>query len=360
MKIAYLLLWDLLSDNGVTKKVKNQVDIWQAAGHDVEVFCALPDRPKGSVPQLDKYHFFMFAEWDKFRMFEPAGLSEAIAHFAPDLIYLRYELWKYYLGKIIKIAPTVVEINSDDLSEYRLQKGLKGFLKVYYNLFTRGLLLGGAAGLVSVTHELLRLPCNACHKKPSAVIPNGILLGRFPPVSTKAGHKIPQLVFMGSAGQNWHGVDKILRLAEKTAGRLHFHIIGPENAGGNQSNITYYGYLNQAEYENVFQQCDIGIGTIALYRKNMHEACPLKVREYLAYGLPIIIGYYDTAFLGATLPEWVLQLEGKETNADEATERIVDFCYRMKDRVVRHEEVFFIDAIQTEKKRLEFLESIKR
>ncbi len=358
MKIAYLLMWDLLSNNGVTKKVKYQVDIWQAAGHEVRVFCVFPNKPQGRIPYHDNYHFFSFSEYDQFRLFEPDGLFENIARFSPDIIYLRYELWKYYLSKIIKIAPTIIELNSDDITEYRAQKGLKGFLKVYYNLLTRDLLLGGSAGLIGVTHELLRMPCNARHNKPSAIIPNGIPLCQFPLNKIKKHNSIPQLVFIGSPRQAWHGVDKILRLAEKTEGRLQFHIIGLSGVGS--PNVTYYGYLPQNEYEDIIRKCDIGIGTLALHRKNMLEACPLKVREYLAYGLPIIIGYQDTAFLQSGTLEWVLQLENREENVDEAVERIVDFCYKMKDKIVNHEETGFIDINYTERKRLDFFESINR
>jgi hypothetical protein len=39
---------------------------------------------------------------------------------------------------------------------------------------------------------------------------------------------------------------------------------------------------------------DIGIGTLSLYKKKMEEAAPLKVRSYLAKGIPVVIGYKDT------------------------------------------------------------------
>lgn len=44
------------------------------------------------------------------------------------------------------------------------------------------------------------------------------------------------------------------------------------------------------------RNCQVCIGTLALHRKNMTEASPLKTREYLAHGFPVIIGYKDTAF----------------------------------------------------------------
>lgn len=39
---------------------------------------------------------------------------------------------------------------------------------------------------------------------------------------------------------------------------------------------------------------NLGIGTLALYKKNMNEASVLKVREYVSRGIPFIKAYYDT------------------------------------------------------------------
>ena len=39
MKIAYLLTWDITSNDGVTQKVRSQAEYWIRLGHKVKIFC---------------------------------------------------------------------------------------------------------------------------------------------------------------------------------------------------------------------------------------------------------------------------------------------------------------------------------
>ena len=57
-----------------------------------------------------------------------------------------------------------------------------------------------------------------------------------------------------------------------------------------------YGLQNESQIKEVIDCCDIGLSCLALDRKGMTDACPLKVREYLAYGLPVYMGHTDSAF----------------------------------------------------------------
>jgi len=191
--------------------------------------------------------------------------------------------------------------------------------------------------------------------KPTAVIPNGIVLATKAPLPPPQ-NDAPNLVFLGTKGQVWHGVDKIVRLAKELPDWT-FHVIGPEPADlGTQpsSNIKLYGHLDEPEYLNVLARSDVAIGTLALHRKGMDEACPLKVREYLAAGLPTIIGYDDTDF-----PEevpYILRLP----NADDSinVRRIESFVHRWKDRRVSRGDIQHLDVSAKEDSRLRFLESI--
>ena len=38
---------------------------------------------------------------------------------------------------------------------------------------------------------------------------------------------------------------------------------------------------------------NLAIASLALFRKQMVQACPLKVREYMARGIPFVYGYND-------------------------------------------------------------------
>jgi glycosyltransferase involved in cell wall biosynthesis len=68
----------------------------------------------------------------------------------------------------------------------------------------------------------------------------------------------------------------------RLAGELEFH------------RAEFLPYLRDDALDAQFDRCHIAIGTMALFRKNMKEASALKTREYMARGIPFVIGYDDT------------------------------------------------------------------
>ncbi|SFM05018.1 glycosyltransferase family protein [Pelosinus propionicus] len=366
MKIAYLLTWDIYSNDGVTKKVNQQVKEWRNLGHTIEIFCVLPknnqQNKQNEKCKLNSNIYELLNNTIFLKFIGPGNLIKSILDFQPDIMYLRFETFKLYIYKLINIIPTVVEINTNDIAEIRLvaQRNCKYKINYYYNLLTRGYLFRNVSGIVGVTSELIHLASIEKYEKPAIDVPNGIDTLKFPLLKQlRQSNEIPHLVFMGTPGQSWHGVDKILYLAKKTIGKLEFHIIGLEEKGRKSENVTFYGYLSKDEYEKVLKKADVGIGTLALHRNKMNEACPLKVREYLSYGLPIIIGYKDSAFNSLKmLPEWVLQLSNCENNVKDSVDKIVEFAKQVKDKIIDKNECSIIDIKSTEKRRIEFIMQI--
>ena len=86
----------------------------------------------------------------------------------------------------------------------------------------------------------------------------------------------------------------------------------------------------------------------------MDEACPLKVRRYLAYGLPVILGYRDTD-LDATDAWWLLGLPNTEANVATSLPRIESFVNSVRGRRIPRDEVEpLISAAAKEAARLAF------
>jgi len=365
MKIAYLLSWELGSLDGVTKKVYAQTQVWAAMGHEVAIFCITKEgtAPNSPVPA----HLFkrekgdnIFTEYSSIQNAYKRA-HKALSAYNPDIIYHRSEIYQPELGKVLAKFPAVVEINTNDLTELKLLAGknLKGKVRYHYYKLIRDTYLQKAAGFCCVTHEIAALESFRKYKKPMAVIPNTIETDLFNLPLVAADNILPRLVFMGSPNQSWHGIDKILALAQATTGLLEFDIIGPtQPASFNSPNVRFHGFLKQTAYEKVLEKCDIGICTMALHRNYMDEACPLKTREYLAYGLPVILGYKDTAFAD-TLPPWILQLENTEDNIANNINTIVDFAKRLKGtRLAKDQVKKYIDSKVYEHKRVSFMEHV--
>ncbi len=211
--------------------------------------------------------------------------------------------------------------------------------------------------MVFVTSELALLSHFQKYNKEHIVIGNGIDLEGYEPLPP-ARNKYPRLVFMGSPSQPWHGIDKIVKLAQRQPLWL-FDLIGisKEDLGAdNHQNVICHGYMNRRDYTRILAAADIAIVTIALHRNNMHEATPLKVREYLAFGLPTIIGYKDTDFPSGA--PFLLQLPNCESNISENMELIQSFVVKWMGKRVARSEVLHLDLRQKERKRLKFMKGV--
>jgi hypothetical protein len=102
----------------------------------------------------------------------------------------------------------------------------------------------------------------------------------------------------------------------------------------------------------------VACGTLALHRNNMEEASTLKVREALAFGVPLIIAYRDTDLEGVAADR-ILRLPNTPNNVSENIEAIKDFAYRMMGkRVERALIANRIDQCAKEQERLAFFVEI--
>lgn len=356
MRIAYVCHWNLDDGDGVAKKVETQARLWREAGHDATIFSLAP----GEAQDRDGIRAFPYGAVS--RRSATSTLARAVRAFAPDLVYLRYDLFLPPIWRLARKAPTVVEVNSDDRAEYRRFVAFRGRRALVYNEVNRRRLLGAAKGLVFVTGELAASPNFFRYDVPSTVIANGIELGNAP--TPAPGHRL-RAVFLGTAGQAWHGVDKLATLARE-APELDIDLVGyteeqlRATVADVPGNLRVHGRLSRSEYEPLLAAADAGIGTLALHRKDMREAAPLKVREYLAAGLPVVIAYDDVDLAGIE-PWWILRLPNDEANVAVHVERIRAYLETVRGRRVPREEVeALISWAAKERVRLAFLSGLAR
>jgi glycosyltransferase involved in cell wall biosynthesis len=354
LRIAFFCYWNLLEKDGVAKKVDAQTGAWRALGHEVQVFCVSQAPPEAT---RDDWRLFRFADVGG-RIRATRALEAAVLEWRPDVAYGRYDLYLPPLGRLLRAVPGVLEINADDREEARLVRGRQGRM---YNDVNRRVLIRRARGLACVTHELAASPSFARFGKPSVVVGNSVDLDAIQPVPVAPRDGPPHVVFLGTRGQPWHGIDKIVELA-RALPEVEFDVIGysPDALSGAPANVRAHGTLGRREYARVVAGCVAGIGTLALHRKNMHEACPLKVREYLAFGLPTVVAYEDTDFRDVD-PWYLLRLPNVESNARDAAGEIRAFLERVRSRrVLRDEVAERIGVAAKERRRVAFLEGLLR
>ena len=110
----------------------------------------------------------------------------------------------------------------------------------------------------------------------------------------------------------WHGWDRIIKaikIIESENNReftVNFTIVGegPEiknlksivNLLGLDQRVKFTGMLQGYNLDREYEQAHLGIGSLGWYRIGVNEASPLKVREYLSVGLPVIYAAEDPDF----------------------------------------------------------------
>jgi hypothetical protein len=351
MRIAYIFHLTDAHESGVYKKIIGQSKQWTRYGAHVAFFILTK---KGSAKFFEKndagipafaYEYGGLAE--RFRKLSQLYLH--VLKYSASIIYYRYDLYHPSFGRIARKIPVIVEINSDDISEFRLGNRLRH----WYNRLTRRHIFSHAKSLIFESQQLAGLPHFARFGKPYLVMSNSIDLEQFrhfPPPSNPN----PVIVFVGSAHQPWHGVDKILWLAHHFM-RWRFDLVGPdqEEFEGIPSNVLFHGFLPQFQYESLLAGADVAIGPLSLYLIGKEESSPLKVREYLAGGLPTIIGYLDSDFpQGAP---FLFQIGNRPDNVMSSVARIEEFVNAWQNKRVSHDDIHLLDVRVKEMKRFDFI-----
>lgn len=108
----------------------------------------------------------------------------------------------------------------------------------------------------------------------------------------------------------FHGYDRVIRglheyYMTEPDKRVEFHIVG----GGTyikvlkkisadlnvEQYVYFHGWMHGDELDNMFDQCDIGVGCLGVHRKGLIYTNSLKLREYAARGIPFFYGDVDLA-----------------------------------------------------------------
>ncbi len=334
------------------KKIRSQVAAWKERGAEVEIFCVSTIPAGPLTPMVLQARCFLYRRRILGRLWATRALAKDVERYRPDVLYVRYSLFVPPLRGIVRRFPTVVEINSNDRTEYRLTNRRVAL----YNEFHRRLLLGNADGLAFVTAELATSGDFRDFAGHNTVVSNGITLAPRPARAPRINDR-PVLVFLAGSPGPWHGIDKILRLASHLP-EFDFEILGaPVIPGEAPANVVLRPLLGANEYEALLARADVAVASLGLHRKCMNEAAPLKVREYLLHGLPVITAYRDPDLRG---PLWfVLQLPNYENNVEDHVDTIRQFVHDVAGKRASFESVAGrIDIRVKEAARLDYIERL--
>lgn len=232
----------------------------------------------------------------------------------------------------------ITEHHTNELAQMFLYRGgIARHLFALVEKLSATRFLRRVCGIIGVTDEIRRHELQLAGAKPSTVIGNGILVAATPFTGFRPfdGREL-HLVFVANDFPPWQGLGRLLAGLEAFCGpeRVVLHLVGRvypevqariEQTRWPHAEVHLHGRLHGADLDRVMERATLGVSSLGLYTNRMTEACTLKSREYVARGLPFVMGYTDPDLPAGT--PFVLEVPNDPSPVD--CRLLVEFARRI-------------------------------
>ena len=346
-KIAYALVCYNAANSGVYKKILDQVTAWKSAGYAVRIFVITDENSRPLWEKIDPTAVILIDSNPLVKLLNRLRILRLASKSQPSIIYLRdsFPIWLP-----VTSAPIVVEIQSLVGQELTLRSRKK------YLAFSilKKVMYSRISGAIYVTRELMNTnEVQLRQHIPKIAIGNGINLSRIKSLPVRSQEK-PALFFVGSPNQPWHGVQELVEFGNSNSD-VDIHIVGTDGVNI-EPNIFFHGTLNETQYQLIASRCQAGVGSLKLSTNQMREASPLKVREYLAFGLPVILKYRDTDLSSGE--DYILEIPPDPQLLSDFSLEIHVFLQKWSAQRVPRERIQHLDVSAKEQVRIGFFEVV--
>lgn len=368
MKIAYIYLGAGATESSVQRKIRAQINALNAQGCSTTgiFFTAAANVPDEENQILWKSVFVPHKGWFQ-SLKERKSMTRALYAWATenaavyDKIYVRNyrptRWWYMFIRKFKR--KVIVEHQTKEIDELMALWNTNPFgwrpshflswlehnIIPYWQEKIYGALSNGVVKkLVAVTGEIADYEKKrAVFGKPTTyVIGNGIQTKDFqlatrPPFD---GTELNLLMLIGGTTEtDWHGVDLILDSIEQYKGncKVKLWVAGSlSEQMRNHPNVKYLGFCQRDQLNEFCSSIHLAIGSFALQRKGLTEASTLKVREYMARGIPAVIGHSDADLLDFIKEGFVFPLDAGKVPS---METILNFAHQCSKKSSIGEEI---------------------
>ena len=292
-KLIYVSCWYVDSPDGVGQKIRGQI---QALSEHFNVSFFGPKFNKTifwRILSLLKTQFALILKIKK-----------------DDVVYYRYGPQLFFFNLFLfffKPKRLFIEINSST-NELRLN----GFYISYLlALISDKVVLPRATKLITFSNELasslsqkygdqeIVVINNAYYFEPSNKPPNADLVVLLEEVKSRNS----TLAIMVSSLKPWHGLDIIFELVKQLPdvelcvvgdGELRDDLQKLANSLQIHSRVHFVGYRESGDLEFLYKSSAFSFASFAPLRASLTELSPLKVAEYLHFGLPVVINFKNS------------------------------------------------------------------
>ncbi len=352
MNIVFLLYHGFSESSGISKKIHSQIEALQQLGHRVNVCTYLINKKGERIRLMDKtvisnYGIGRWASLKK-RMCYDAIYKYALIHDI-DLFYIRSfhnaNPFTIHLLKRLKKAGIKIVM---EIPTYPYDSEYVGFpwatrIELFIDQLFRKKLASQTDALVTYSDY------EKIFGQRTIQISNGVNFDALPPKKETCHNNELHLIGVAEV-HYWHGYDRLIQgLGEYYQNphekKIYFHIVGGVGASEmygsrhapgfleliNKYNIEdyviFHGQKTGKGLDELFNNADFAIGSLARHRTKIDKIKTLKNREYAARGIPFAYSETDEDF--DHMP-YVLKVPADETPIN--INQIASFCEKVKDK----------------------------
>lgn len=188
---------------------------------------------------------------------------------------------------------------------------------------------------------------------------NGIMVDAVTPVRNLNENLSEINLIAVSACLVFHGYERCIRgLADyynkrKSDGKIvKLHMVGEGDELGRYKSLVksnhlekyvhFYGKKIGKDLETIYDRADVALGVFGLYKVNMNVLSPLKTKEYMAKGLPVVSGFREELITNENV-DFYLEFANDGSNVDIGS--VVEFYDGLLEKY--HSKKALRDVIRT-------------
>lgn len=338
MKILFLIFHGFNASNGISKKIHYQIHAFQANCQETHL-CYLAEENGTKYRMLDDTVLANYGKGIKGKICKRIEFDSirryAIRH-EINLVYLRsdHNANPFTLRLVHKMKKAGIHIVMEiptypydqEYSSFSMKLNLfidRCFRKQFAKYLDRIITFSNYSKIFGI---------------PTLQLSNGIDFNNIP-IKQRVNDTSRQIHLIGVAEIHyWHGYDRLIKglanyYTTRPQYKVYFHIVGKFTAKReyeacipiikeNQLDpyIILHGPLYGEALNSLFEQCDMGVGSLGRHRSGITNIKTLKNREYAARGIPFIYSEIDEDF--EDMP-YILKIPANEDAID--VQQIINF-----------------------------------
>ncbi len=326
--------------SGVDKKIYGQIKAFEKLGHNVWYFTFKDGKIILHNNEDSEVLFDVYKNTVGYYMALQKGMRYACRNLPLDMVYIRHIFCTPFHLKTLSMFRKKDIATVEEIPTYPYDELNKHFTSPYYKIATlvdRATRNGYKNCLdyfttYSKDKTIFGVPC--------INLDNGVDFDTLRFIPTQFPDNRIDMIAV-SAMSPCHGYERAIEgiaqyVAKKPELPVHLHLVGdgPERAGWealtDQHNLREYvhfhGHCIGDELIGIFDQCQIGLSILGMYKMGMDAVSPLKTREYAAMGKPFVYANDELNIDGNT--PFCMRIANDATPLD--IEKIVNFYNKVK------------------------------